>query len=42
MSQSYRIRSRVLKYSIIFKTVGILNEEEFNRIVSELNKEVFY
>lgn len=42
MSQSYRIRSRVLKYSIIFKTVGILNEEEFNRIVSELNKKVFY
>ena len=42
MSQSYRIRSRVLKYSIIFKTVGILNEEEFNRIVSKLNKEVFY
>lgn len=42
MSQSYRIQSRILKYSIIFKTVGILNQEEYNRIVSELNKETLY
>ncbi|WP_456278874.1 hypothetical protein [Bacillus sp. AK128] len=32
MSQSPRIRNKILKYSIIFKCMGIIHEEDFTTI----------
>jgi len=37
MSHNPRIQRKILQYSIIFKAIGILNEEEYNQIANSLD-----
>lgn len=33
MNQSYRTQTRMLKYAVIFKAIGVLDEEDYQKIV---------
>ncbi|WP_338472630.1 hypothetical protein R4Z10_07805 [Niallia sp. XMNu-256] len=33
MNQSHRTRVRMIKYAVIFKAIGILNEDDYQKIV---------
>ena len=39
MKPSIRIRKKILKYSFIFKALGIIEEEDFNRIINDFSSE---
>lgn len=32
MNQSIRIQKKIIKYSFLFKLLGLIDEEEYNRI----------
>ena len=39
MKPSIRIRKKILKYSVIFKVLGIIEEEDYNRIKNYFSSE---
>ena len=39
MKPSIRIRKKILKYSVIFKVLGIIEKEDYNRIKNYFSSE---